>query len=191
MSTEQEFRKLVNQECNALLSAQVSILCSADTKAMGLLAASAAITGIAFATIAGVQTASAGLPLLWWGAFGAAIPAFLAGCAAVWAGWTRYLLMPGWGPADFMGDKGRTESEIVSDMLSLNQDKIDANNDAIQEITRRNQLALLLLASTPFSILAALAWPSPSWRWFALFVWGGMAIGVVWFFVPERFRTPR
>jgi hypothetical protein len=191
VSTTQELRTLVNQECNALLAAQVATLCSSDARATGLLAAAATIAGIAFAAVAAIWT-NADLKLLSAGCWGAAILASGAAGVALWAVWPTPLMLPGWGPADFEGDTAKTTEEIVAEMLTVNQQKIDSNNVLIDAMHRRSLLAVVLLAYTPLSALAgALCTMGSMALGVALLIWLGVLVILFVFFVPKQLRTPR
>lgn len=190
VSTGQELSELVNQECNALLGAQVATLCSSDARAAGLLAASATIAGIAFAAIAAVWT-RAELTILTAGCWGAALVALAAAGAALWAVWPIEMLLPGWAPSDFENDTDKTPEEIVAEMLLVNQTKIDANRGVLEKMHRRSLLSVILLAYTPLSAFAgALCTFGSMAIGGALLIWSGLAVILFMFFVPKRFRTP-
>lgn len=191
VNTGQDLSGLVNQECNALISAQVATVCASDARAAGLLAASATIAGIAFAAIAALSTRP-DLSILAAGCWGAAVVALGSAGAALWAVWPIQLLLPGWAPSDFETDIGKTPEEIVSGMLFGNQQKIDNNRHIIDEMHRRSLLSVVLLAYTPLGAMAgALCTFNSVAIGAALVIWLGLAAILFIFFVPRPLRTPR
>lgn len=191
VGTTQDLGTLVNQESNALLTAQVATLCSSDARATGLLAAAATIAGIAFAAVAAIWT-NTDLKLLAGGCWGAGVLATGAAGVALWALWPTPLMLPGWGPADFEGDTGKTSDQIVSEMLLVNQQKIDSNNALIENMHRRSLLAVVLLAYTPLSAFAgALCTFGSAAIGGALLIWFGLLVILFIFFVPKHRRTPK
>lgn len=185
MSTDDELRKIVNQEANALLGAQVSMASASDTRAAALLGVAVTLTGIAFGVLAAIYKDQKMIVLI--GAcWGTAVVACAAAGAALWAVWPTKLLLPGWGPRDFSDDTGRPLGDILDEMLSEGQMKIDSNKSIIEAGYRRSFFALGLLVASPVSGLAGAACGVGGFGiLIAMLLWGGIAICSFLYFAPR------
>lgn len=151
MARELDLRRLVNQEGNERIGSQIALICTSDARAVGLLAASISLAGVAAAAGLAIQTISGlanNVQLLGF-SWGVAIFAAAASIAAFWAIWPTQIELPGWSPAAFEDDWSKTEETILSDLLNVQQVKITTNTWVLHHTWLRTQLAMCLLATAP------------------------------------------
>lgn len=185
MSTDDDLRKIVNQEANALLGAQVSLVSASDTRAAALLGVAVTLTGAAFGVLAAIYN-DAEMAVLVWACLGTALLSCSAAGAALWAVWPTKLLLPGWGPQDFSEDSGRVFGEILDEMLTEGQKKIDSNTRIIEAGYRRSFLALGLLIASPLSGIAGAACGLGGlWILLGMLIWTAIIICVVLYLGPR------
>lgn len=126
------------------------------------------------------------MAVLVWTCWGTAVVACSAAGAALWAVWPTKLLLPGWGPRDFSEDSGRTFGDILDEMLTEGQKKIDANTRIIETVYRRSFFALGLLVASPLSGLAGAACSLGGLGILVgLLTWAGIILCSVLYFAPR------
>lgn len=187
VSTIREKRLLVNGEASARISAQVSVMCSSDARAVGILAASVAVIGVAV-TAAFVVKGNLHVAAL---CVGFAVSAAMSAFMATWALWPTNIDLPGWSPAEFEEDWEKAEEEILLEMLPFLQQRIDDNRVLVEKLSQRSTAAIALLASSPISGLGA-----------SLLPFGGFVAGLglvlilpalafaVWIQIPAGLKRP-
>jgi hypothetical protein len=156
--------KLVVEESDKRLAAQVQVMLAVDSRSNSLLSVSATLASAAFG-VAAAQVSGKGLSPLVVGAAGLSATALAAAFFAISALRPRALHTAGWSPVRFKGDieKGKSATAILAEMAAHNQSKINENTTCNATISKRVEWAMRFLAGAPM-VGAALAtarffWP--------------------------------
>jgi hypothetical protein len=142
--------KLVLDESDKRIAAQVQLMLASDLRSNGLLAASATLAGAAFTVVGALIDTKTHVSLLVAAAaFGGL--ATLAAAAAIWALWPMPVDIQGWSPAKLAGDiaKNKPEAQIWAEIVALNQAKIAGNDACNRKLSRRARVTMLLLLGAP------------------------------------------
>jgi hypothetical protein len=158
LGADAEVLKVILDESDKRIGAQVQLMLAGDLRANGLLAASATLAAAGFA-VGGSQMGFDGNEALrdaswWFGGFST-----VAAAAAIWTIWPKAIHIQGWSPAQFVDDiaKKKTPSQVRAEITAHNQSKLTGNDACIRTLTRRARTAMVLLALAPVSAAVALA----------------------------------
>jgi len=151
VSTIREKRRLVNGEATTRIAAQVTVMCSSDARAVGILAAAVAVIGVSVATAFVVHGNVHILALC----IGFAVSAGASAVMATLALWPTDIDLPGWSPAEFEADWSKSEEQILLEMLPFLQQRIDGNRALVEKLSRRSTVAIGLLALSPLTGIGA------------------------------------
>jgi len=127
------------------------MISSADARAVGLLAASISLAGVAAAaslTILQIGTLR-GLVQLHGVLWGLATPSLLSAIMAALALRSREMVLPGYAPGAFENDWTKSEDRVIVSMLRNSQKAIATNTRALNHLISRNQLSIDLLSMAP------------------------------------------
>lgn len=148
--------ELIVGESDKRISAQVQLMLANDSRANGILAASATLGAAGYA-VAGAQLGIDGNIHLLIGAGAFALLATFATLAALWALWPIGVDIQGWSPRLFIGDVTEKKDlhQLKADVAALNQEKIRGNDKCNKDLSKRIRVAMSLLVAAP--IVGALA----------------------------------
>jgi len=141
--------KMILDESDKRINAQVQVMVASDARATGILAAAVALAAAAFA-LAASHTGD-NESALFWAALTFGTAAAASALAAVWALWPKAINVSGWSPRLFRNDMKKNLSAIRAEMIALNQSKILENDSCSSDLMRRVRLAMSLLALGPLA----------------------------------------
>jgi len=157
--------KLVVEESDKRLAAQVQVMLAVDSRSNTLLSVAVTLAAGSFG-IAASQVTDHGLSPLVVGATGLSATSLAAAVFAVVALLPRHLHTAGWSPGLFKSDieKGKTHKAILAEMAAHNQSKINENAECNKTISRHVVWSMRFLVAAPFAgaalaTLRLVLWP--------------------------------
>lgn len=159
-SAHEDTLRFIREEADKRLSAQLTLMTAADSRANGILAAATALGAAGFALAADQYANNVALGA---GAIVFGSLASLSAVAAVAALWPTLIEPVGAGPRIFVDDVAAAKdfTTIQCEMLKILDDRILKNRRKSRRLARFIRLAMALLVLAPISAgLAVLVWPA-------------------------------